>query len=278
MTPARRTGGRIDEVLQIDRYAYLNRLRGLHPAEKALLAGTALLVSLAGPPPLVPLLVLAVMAGATVGWAGIPWRYYLGLLAAGSGFLILGLPAVALKVAPGGAGLLWGLRLRAFSVGLDAAGMEQAVHLLARCLGAVSGLYFLALTTPAAEVLGLLRRLGVPDLLVELMGLTYRYLFVLLETAHAVYVSQAARGGYASWRRAFRSLGLLVSVLFVRAHHRALVLFTALSARGYGGSLEVVGPERHSSWKGRLAVGCLTLALMASWVLAGGGAHVRAHP
>lgn len=264
-------------MLHIDRHAHTNRLRRVPPAEKLCLAGAALLVSLAGGPP-VPLLVLAAMAGVTVLWAGIPWRYYLRLLAVGSGFLVLGLPAVALKVGPGGEGLLWGVRVGALCLGLDRVGVWQAAHLLARCLGALSGLYFLALTTPVTEILLLLRRLRLPGLLLELMGLVYRYLFVLLETARAIYVSQAARGGYASWGRAFRSLGLLVSVLFVRAHHRALALFTALSARGYSGSLTVVGPEHRSSWKSRLAVGCLTLGLLLSWVLTGGGAHVRAHP
>ena len=265
-------------MLHIDRYAYCNRLRRIHPAEKVCLAGTALLVSLVGAPPVAPLLVLAVMAGVTVLWAGIPWRYYLRLVAVGSGFLVLGLPAVALKVGPEGEGLLWGVRVGALFLGLDRAGVWQALYLLARCLGALSGLYFLALTTPVTEILHLLRRLGLPGLLLELMGLVYRYLFVLLETAGSVYVSQTARGGYASYGRALRSLGLLVSVLFVRAHHRALMLFTALSARGYTGSLDVVGPAHRPSWKYRLAVGCLALGLLASWVLTGGGGHVRAHP
>ncbi len=265
-------------MLHIDRYAYRNRLYGVHPADKVCLAGTALFVSLAGAPPLTPLLVLVVMAGATVGWAGIPWRYYLRLVAVGLGFLVLGLPAVALQAGPAGDGLLWGVRVGTFFLGLDRAGVERALHLLVKCLGAVSGLYFLALTTPVTELLRVLRRVGFPGLLLELMDLVYRYLFVLLETAGSIYVAQAARDGYASWGRAFRSLGLLVSVLFVRAHHRALALFTALSARGYNGSLEVVGPEYLSSWKNRLAVGCLTVGLLVSWVLTGGGAHVRGHP
>ena len=49
-----------------------------------------------------------------------------------------------------------------------------------------SCLYFLALSTPMTDILNELRKLRIPALLLELMMLTYRFIFVLLEIASSI--------------------------------------------------------------------------------------------
>ena len=68
------------------------------------------------------------------------------------------------------------------------------------------------------------------------MTLIYRFIFVLLETAQAMRLAQEARLGHSTGDAA-RSVGMLVSNLYLRANARATALFTALSARGYTGDL-----------------------------------------
>lgn len=216
----------------IDRYAYANAWRLLHPAVKGLLAGLGLVAALAAATPLVPLLVMAVMAGVTLLGARIPVAAYLRLLLAPAGFLLAGAAGLAVSLG-GGDSVSVSLPPLGVSLGLSHEGLRQAGLVLARALGAVSSLYLLALTTPLSEVLGLLRRLGVPKLLLELMVLAYRQIFVLLQIAREMTVSQQSRLGYATAGNSLRSLAALAANLFLRIHQRSRQLHRGLSARGY---------------------------------------------
>lgn len=109
-----------------------------------------------------------------------------------------------------------------------------------RSLGAVSCLYFLSLTTPMAEILSVLGKLKLPPLLIELMSITYRYIFVLLETADQIYIAQASRWGYATWKTSYSSLGQLLSNLFSKSFYNSKMLYMTLSSRCYTGQLQVL--------------------------------------
>ncbi|WP_432821551.1 cobalt ECF transporter T component CbiQ [Trichloromonas sp.] len=216
----------------LDAYAYGNRWRQLNPTEKGLLTGLALLAALAARSPLPALVVFTCMAVLTVVGAGIPFLAYLRLLLLPAGFLLAGVASLVISFAGGDIplGTLPWLGLPVF---LSEAGLAQAALVLARSLGAVAALYFLALTTPMTEIIGLLRRLRVPVLLLELMVLAYRQIFVFLQIARKMRVAQASRLGYATTGTSFRSLASLGANLFLRAHHRSQLLHRSLVCRGY---------------------------------------------
>lgn len=88
--------------------------------------------------------------------------------------------------------------------------------------------------------MSVLRRLRLPKLMVEMMGLIYRFIFVLLETAATMLIAQNSRLGYINLRTGYRSMGSMVSVLFIRAYKRSNELYTSLEARGYDGEIKVL--------------------------------------
>lgn len=203
------------------------------------------------------------VAAVLVSAAGVPLRLFLRLLLLPLGFL---LPSVAVLALPGKA-VTWGVVVAGWRVGFTEAGLALALLLGLRALAAVSCLYFLALTTPPGAVLGVLHRLGVPALALEIAVLTYRYLFVLGRVARGICLAQTARGGYRSLRGKLYSLGLLAGQLFLITHHRAHGLYTALLARGYRDSLLL--PQRAYRCSGA-AVGAfagLTALLLLVWLL-----------
>lgn len=199
----------------------------------------ALGVGLSGAGPRVLLPLLGLMTGLTTFGAGVPARVYFRLLVLPLGFLVVGLLVLVLK---SGSGVTWGLSLAGTRVGVNGDGLTLALQVGLRSLAAVSCLYFLTLTTPITTVLGVLRRVGVPVLALEVAALTYRYLFVLQRVAHGIYLSQVARGGYGSARGAIHSLGLLAGQLFLITHRRAQALCMALLARGYQDAL-IASPQ-----------------------------------
>jgi len=67
-------------MINIDFYAYSNKLNAVHPLEKALFAFIAMLICLLSGSIFTPLLILVLMTAAIVLMAGIPARMYGKLL------------------------------------------------------------------------------------------------------------------------------------------------------------------------------------------------------
>ncbi|MGQ9497159.1 MAG: cobalt ECF transporter T component CbiQ [Desulfotomaculales bacterium] len=242
--------------LDLDFWAYHNRLAGVHPGMKVIFSLLMLGIGLSGAGPRVLLLLLGLMAALSLE-AGIPARVYFRLLAWPLGFLLAGLLALVLESGPG---VTWGVCVAGTRVGVAATGLVRAIEAGLRSLAAVSCLYFLILTTPLPAVLGVLRRMAVPMLVLEMAALTYRYLFLLGRLTRGIYTSQVARGGYGSARGALQSLGLLAGQVWLIAHRRAQVLHTALLARGYRDTLLV--PPQEYRLSGAVALRFAGLAVL----------------
>lgn len=250
-------------MFQIDHYAYANRLLPVHPGEKLAFAVVTMAICLAFSSPATSLAVIALMSGALVLRAGIPWPAYLRLLAVPAGFLLIGTVTIAVSVGGQPDGQSWGINAPGVWIGVGERDLALAAGLFLKSLGATTCMYFLALTTPMVEVVSILKKLKAPSLFVELMTIIYRFIFVLAETANSIYTSQSSRLGYRNIRTGYGSLAGLVTNLFVKAYYRSRMLFITLSARGYTGELRVLEPGHRLSKKNILVIAVLDLLLAA---------------
>lgn len=118
------------------------------------------------------------------------------------------------------------------------------------------------------DLFSVLRKLRLPKLMIEMMDLIYRFIFVLLETAGTMYTAQNSRLGYVNLVSGYRSMGSLVSALFIRSYKRSNELYTSLEARGYDGELRVL-EEKYVGNKSLLymAVGINGLLILLASVL-----------
>lgn len=223
---------------RIDAYAYSNRLSRLHPAYKVGCSLLMLMLCLVLNRPLTSVLILVLMLALTIGWAGLPWRFTFKLLGAEGGFLLAGVLGVAISVgASSGHG---GVAIGPVWVGLTADSIQQAVNVFLRAVGSVAALNFLALTTPVPDLLELMRRLKAPAVLIEVMGLIYRFIFVLLDSLERMMLAHEARLGFADWRSSLRSAAMIGTNLFIEAFRRSRALETALHVRAWEGQLRVL--------------------------------------
>lgn len=227
-------------MINIDNYAYMSKLKHSDPMKKLFFALLTLGVCLWANSIIVSFLVLLIMGWNTVYNGGIPFILFLKLLLVPMSFLVIGVLTIGINVSDNQAAFLYFVPVLETNIGVSQGGIQNAVRLFFKALGSVSCLYYLSLSTPIVELLTALRRLKVPKLLVELMGLIYRFIFLLLETAETMFTAQNCRLGYSSLSSAYRSLAALVSTLFIRAYKRSDELYTALEARGYDGELNVL--------------------------------------
>jgi len=218
----------------IDTSAYLNRWRKKSLAEKLLLAFGMLLIAISVPSWQAALLVAALMIGATLFGARVAFPLWWKTMSVPIGFLFVGLLTLIFQVQP-------------WSVSIAPHGLELAGRVGARAFAGLTCLLFLALTTPAADLVAGLRRIGVPAEIAEMTLLMYGFVFLLIDTAETMNSAQAARLGHINYRRRMKSLGLLIANLMPRVLTRARALEIGLAARGWHGELRVLSPVRGAS-------------------------------
>src|SRR3954451_23502426 len=120
----------------------------------------------------------------------------------------------------------------------------------------------LATTTPMSDLLPALRRLRVPAAVVEVAGVVYRMLFVLLTSLGAIREAQTARMGYTGVRNSYRSSGALAAAVLTRSWDRARRLQDGLAGRGLETGLRVL-PETLAASRRFELVTVLGLAVLA---------------
>ena len=249
-------------------YAYLNRLRRLHPGYKLALALTTSLVCLLLSDPLASLVAILWMGGLTVAVAHVPLRRFLSVLIAEAFFLCLSTLGIVVSlslVAPQQMAWVWHAGPVWISSGPES--LWQGFVVLMRALGAASAMSFVTLTTPMVDIIDVLRRLHVPEFLIDVMTVMYRFVFVLLETLGRIATAQDSRLGYVNNRRAMNSAALLGSQLFVTTFRRSQRLQTALDSRGYNNSLRVLPAEYRVSQRWLWVTVCVASSMLIVSVL-----------
>jgi cobalt/nickel transport system permease protein len=88
-------------------------------------------------------------------------------------------------------------------------------------------------TTPFSQLLKVLRRVRVPDMLITTVALMHRYLSVLSTEAERMRRARLARTFSRGRRVEWRSLSTVISQLFVRSSERAERIYQAMCARGW---------------------------------------------
>lgn len=231
-----RHGHSHDDWTAIDYYALQSRLHSVPAGLKALTALALIVLTLAARSPLVSLLVWVLTAAVTVLAGRTPARTWARLFLTPLTFVLLSGLALLFDfdAVPGGV-----VSLPCFGVYLTIPAQAQTSTLviLTGAAASVSCLYALCLSTPMPQLIAALGRVHVPELLIELMYLIYRYIFVLSGTLSQMKIAAAARLGYGTFRRSFTTTASIMTSLLVSSFQRASASFDAMQSRCYEGKL-----------------------------------------
>lgn len=222
----------------LDDYAHSNALRNTSPRLKLLLGLGAMLLCISSTTPIAPLFIAVTISLIIVGLAKIPKRLYSTLLLIPLSFALLSAAVVAFM--HGGGDQLFAFNIFGISLGINEDGANLALLLIARTFGGMCSLFFIALTTPMIEIFSVLKSLGLPDFLVDLSMLMYRYIFVFIDQAAVIHNAQVMRLGDAGIKNTLNSHAMLSSVLFLRAWEQGERLIVAMDARCYDGKLSIM--------------------------------------
>ncbi len=243
----------------IEQCAYGNRWRNVSPAAKGAFTLGAFIAAFAARQPHTAALIALLITLVIVAGAGVAFSRFVRVALPPLVFLLLGCLSLAysLDFAPGS---------NDFVVHWLPAGWAPIERLASRSSAALAALLFLALTTPMVDLIALLRRLKMPEVLLEIMVLCYRMLFVFSEALHDTRTAQAARLGYATPALTLRSLGSLTASLTLQIWQRAHALHVAAQSRNNDGAFRFLEPE-YANTERDLAIasvgGCILILLAA---------------
>ncbi len=229
-------------VVTIDQYAQRSRLSAWNPVFKTISALLLLILCVCSHSPWPPLLLCAVMLVLTVAVGGMEMHDYLSLLALPAVFLLFSGIVLLWDYAsvPNG---VWTVPLAQGWLVITAENQEIARLVMARAFGAVSCLYFLSLSTPISELISVGRKARIPDIVLELAVLIYRYIFVLLSTCHDMKDAAASRLGFDGMRQSIWTTGKLYGNLLARSFRRAEACLDAMESRCYDGEIRFLERE-----------------------------------
>lgn len=255
---------------QIDSLAYTNKLRYLPPEHKLLFTVVVFALGYVSSNSVQVALAFWLTIW-TVIYAGIPLTIYLKMQAIPLSFFLSSVPALVVSgvwvqnMAQIQTDSWQGITIGSLYLYLSKQGMSQTGELFTRVMALTSCMYFLLFTTPLFEILRILQKLGCPSLITEILGLMYRFIFVLTDTATELLTAQQARLGYRTWRIGMKSLGLLVSQLLWRTLENYRQISLGLASRGFTGEIRVWHSRRYKPnprYTLEAIIGCLALLII----------------
>ncbi len=161
-------------------------------------------------------------------WLALP--FFTGLIA---------LPA--LFITPGPAFL----HLPLLGLVITQTGLTTAAFLLLRVSTSASLTLLLILTTPWNTVLSALGVLRVPDVFILILGMTYRYIYLLLHTANDMFLSRKSRMvGRMDTSENQKMLAAISATLLDKSLNLSSEVYLAMQSRGYRGAVVTLKPFR----------------------------------
>jgi cobalt/nickel transport system permease protein len=166
--------------------------------------------------------------------------------------LVIAIPAMFNFIVPGhplfvllSSGQSLGPLTSPWTVSLTVPGVQGAILFVLRTGTAISFVILLTLTTRWTDLLASLQSLKVPTAFLMILGMTYRYVFVLVGVAQDMYFALRSRSVKPERRADVRGwLGATVGVLFRRSMNMSELVNLSMISRGYDGKARGVARFR----------------------------------
>lgn len=228
----------VGNMQSLDALSYQSRWRQRDPVKKFVLWVLMMILAMSLPPAGQAALLVGIAAFTCWLLRVSPLRYLKWLLIPFS-FLAVGLVAIILSFSRTPDGLLWGIQIGQYWVGLDPVGLTTANQTFWRSMSALAATFWFVLNIPFEQLITLMKRGRLPPVLIEQILLTWRFIFIFLEEAAAIYHAQSLRFGYRDLRTGYRSLAMLVTLLFSRVMMRYQHMSVALNVKLYQGDFHL---------------------------------------
>jgi len=181
---------------------------------------------------------------------------------------LVALPAIFSAFTPGAAVLVL-VNSGGFYLAITTSGLLVVATLVMRVAASVSAVALLILTTPWTELLKGLRWFWTPKMFILILGMTYRYIHLLLRVAQNMLLARKSRVvGKLRGVESRRLVGSGVGALLGKSYNLSEEVYLAMVSRGFDGEVRTLERLRWRWADSLFVVGCLALLGL---VIRGGG-------
>lgn len=226
-------------MLIIDKYAYTNSLSEKNPYIKTIFSILFLIISLIIENPVYQIAIITAMSITILSTSKMGISEYLKLLSIPLIFMIMSILAIIISISTEKTDMLTYFTIGSTYIGISKFGLSSALKILARSISCLTCVYFLILTTPFNQLIQVFKKLRIPDNVIEIAMLIYRFIFIFLEEVHEIYKSQEMKMGYMGMKNSYNSLGLLVNMLYKRMMKRYEDMSIALDMKLFDGKFHI---------------------------------------
>lgn len=224
------------EGYSIDFYAYSSKIRHWNASFKVYLSVLTVILCIIFNNPYVSVAVIIAMAYLTVIKGKIPAIEYLSILAIPITFILLSTFTIAIDFSKQPIGQ-YNLYIGFGYVFTSVIQLKKMTFLILKIFAAISALQMMTLSTPASDIIYVLRKAHVPKIIIELMNLIYRYIFILMDVSAKMKNSAKSRQGYCDFKTSCYTFGNIASNMLIISLKKANAYYDAMEARCYEGDL-----------------------------------------
>ena len=190
-----------------------------------------------------PLFIALLLSAAVLLLARVDIRTYAELFLVPLWFALMS--AAVIVLISGGEHLFWSWDPLPFlSLSVSRESINYGFFILCRVVGGMSALLFIALTTPMTDLFVVMRKVRVPDFVIDLAMIIYRTIFFLMDQVRQIYNAQVMRLGYSGWRESITTFSMLCGAAFIASWDAGDDLVRAMDARCYDGKFALLGENR----------------------------------
>jgi cobalt/nickel transport system permease protein len=161
---------------------------------------------------------------------------------------------------------VWATSIGGINLAVTIEGFIKLAVFTVRVWFCVASLILLVLSTGFDRTIKMLATLKVPNVILQLFSLTYRYFFVSIEEAQSVLIAKEART-YVHKRtlnlQSLKDLGTIIASLFIRTYERSERVYLAMKARGF----QIEADNTHSMPKLRISDVAFTACIIVSFAV-----------
>jgi cobalt/nickel transport system permease protein len=244
-------------------------LQSLDPRAK-LIGALALLIAISASHNLIVILALYILTLPIASASRVPMGFYFKRVWVFMPFFtgVVALPALFSPFSPGAPIVtLIDLASPRVYLAITQPGVITAAFLLLRVGASVSIAVLLILTTRWTTLLKALRVLRVPQAFVLILGMTYRYIYVLLHAANNMFLARRSRVvGRVASAEDQRWLAASMGALFAKSYALSDDVYLAMQSRGFRGEAQVMETMawRTHDWVWLSAF--VVVAVLAVWI------------
>jgi energy-coupling factor transporter transmembrane protein EcfT len=152
-------------------------------------------------------------------------------------------------------------------IGLTKEGMYGVGMLTFRVLNSLSLTLLLLHTTPFSEVMKALKIIKIPDGLLVMMTLSYKYFFLFANTVEEMHLAKKSRlmrelgpGDARRW------VAGRIAFIYGKTQKRSEDIFRAMLSRGFSDSIKIYGFRKLNVQDGGVAISLFLLGVLFLWI------------